>query len=38
MLGIDPRKPVQAYEVGTIGPRFERPYEIGTWRNVDRLG
>jgi hypothetical protein len=26
MLGLDPRKPVQEYEVGTIGPRFERPY------------
>ena len=29
MLGIDPRKPVQEYEVGTIGPRFERSFEIG---------
>ncbi len=38
MLGIDPRKPVHEYEVGTIGPRFERPFEIGTWRNVDRRG
>jgi hypothetical protein len=38
MLGIDPRKPVQDYEVGTIGPLFERPYEIGTWRNIDRHG
>jgi hypothetical protein len=38
MLGIDPRKPVQDYEVGTVGPRFERPYEIGTWRNVNCQG
>jgi hypothetical protein len=38
MLGIDPAKPVQEYEVGTIGPEFERPYEIGTWRNIDRNG
>ena len=38
MLGIDPGKPVRDYEVGTIGPRFERPYEIGTWRNVNRDG
>jgi hypothetical protein len=38
MLGIDSRKPLQEYEVGTIGPRFARPYEIGTWLNVDRRG
>jgi hypothetical protein len=38
MLGIEPRKPVQEYEVGPIGPGSERPYEIGTWRNVDRHG
>ena len=38
MLGIDPNKPVREYEVGTIGPRFERPYEVGAWCNVDRHG
>jgi len=38
MFGIDPSKPVQEYEVGSIGPEFRRPYEIGTWRNIDRDG
>lgn len=33
-FGIDPDKPVEQYEVGTIMPVFTRPYEIGTWRNV----
>jgi hypothetical protein len=38
MLGIDPGKPVQEYEVGSIGPGSVRPYEIGTWRNLDSGG
>ncbi len=38
IFGIEPTKPVQKYELGTIGPRFARPYEIGTWRNIDPDG
>ena len=38
MLGIDPAKPVEEYEVGPIGPGASRTYEIATWRNVDSLG
>jgi len=38
MLGIDPRKPVGDYEVGPIGPGSGRPFEVGTWRNVDGEG
>jgi hypothetical protein len=33
-FAIDPRKPVEQYEVGVVMPVFTRPYEIGTWRNV----
>ena len=38
ILGIDPGKPPRDYEVGTVGPVFVMPYEIGTWRNVDPDG
>lgn len=38
ILTIDPSKPIEDYEVGTVGPHFVRPYEVGTWRNVDRDG
>jgi len=38
MFGIDRRKPVKDYEIGTIGPRFVWPYEVGTWQNVDEQG
>jgi hypothetical protein len=38
MLGIDPGRPVQEYEVGSIGPGSGRPHEIGTWRNADHRG
>jgi hypothetical protein len=38
MLGIDPARSVNEYEVGEIGPGSERPYEIGCWRNLDDNG
>lgn len=38
MLGIDPRKPVECYAVGTLGPDLKRGHEIATWRNVDGQG
>lgn len=33
-FGIPHGKPVEQFEIGPIMPRFTRPYEIGTWRNV----
>ena len=38
IFGIDPAKPVCDYELGEIGPRFVRAYEIATWRNIDLEG
>ena len=37
-FGIDPRKPIEEYEIGIVMPVFTRPYEIGTWRNVSPDG